>query len=450
MERRPAAGAWPVGLDTPVSEARGLEVRRLAADRLRACLDQRLTVEDSLQASAQAARLEARDRAFLASLLLTAFRHRGEIDAVLRSFLDKPLPRKSGLTRELLELGAAQLLFLEIPPHAVIDSTVRAAKADRNALHFAGLINAVLRRVSTAGTGLLAKLDAPRLNTPAWLWARWSRNYGPTAARQIALAHAARPPLDLSFRDDPGAWRDRLSSLPLPNGQLRLAADHAPVPELPGFRQGVWWVQDAAAAIPARLLGDLRGKSVLDLCAAPGGKTLQLAAMGAQVTAVDVSEPRLERLRENLARTGLGANILVADMLTASFEQTWDAVLLDAPCSATGTIRRHPELPWIRQEGQIAELSVLQRRMLPRAAELVRPGGLLVYCSCSLEPEEGEAQARQFLSRNSGFEIVPATLPDLPQDAIQPEGWVRTLPSMSYGGSPGIDGFFAVAMRRQA
>jgi 16S rRNA (cytosine967-C5)-methyltransferase len=439
-----------VGLDRPVGEARGLEVRRLAADRLRACLDQRLTVEDSLQASAQAARLEARDRAFLASLLLTAFRYRGEIDAVLRSFLDKPLPRKSGLTRELLELGAAQLLFLEIPPHAVIDSTVRAAKADRNALHFAGLINAVLRRVSTAGTGLLAELDAPRLNTPAWLWEKWTRNYGPTAARQIALAHAVRPPLDLSFRDDPGAWRDRLSGLPLPNGQLRLPAGHAPVSELPGFSEGAWWVQDAAATIPVRLMGDLHGRKVLDLCAAPGGKTLQMAAMGAEVTAVDVSELRLARLRENLARTSLHADIRVADVLTARFQETWDAVLLDAPCSATGTIRRHPELPWIRQENQIAELAELQRQMLPKAAQLVRPGGLLVYCICSLEPEEGEAQATNFLARNPEFQIAPAALRDLPPGAIRPEGWVRTLPGMSYGGSPGMDGFFSVAMRRCA
>lgn len=450
MERCPAAGAWSVGLDTPFVDARGLEVRILAADRLHACLDQRLTVEDAIQASAQAARLESRDRAFLAALLLTAFRHRGEINAVLQSFLDKPLPRKSGLARELLELGTAQLLFLRMPPHAVIDSAVRAAKADRNALHFAGLINAVLRKVSTSGTGLLGKLDAPRLNTPAWMWERWSRNYGQAAARQIALAHAVRPPLDLSFKDDPGAWRDRLSGLPLPNGQLRLPADHAPVPELPGFSQGAWWVQDAAAAIPVRLLGDLRGKNVLDLCAAPGGKTLQMAAMGAQVTAVDVSEPRLVRLRENLARTGLAAKIIIADVLTASFEQTWDAVLLDVPCSATGTIRRHPELPWIRQEDQIAELSALQGRILPRAAELVRPGGLLVYCSCSLEPEEGEEQTHQFLSRNPVFEIVRPALPDLPPDAIRPEGWVRTLPGMSYGGSPGMDGFFAVVMRRRS
>lgn len=440
MERRPAAGAGPVGLD----------VRGLAAERLRACLDQRLTVEDALRTSPLSVQLDGRDRAFLSALLLTTFRRRGEIDAVLREFLDKPLPRKSGLARELLELGVAQLLFLETPPHAVIDSTVRAAKADRNALHFAGLINAVLRKVATAGAGLLARLDTPRLNTPDWLWNRWSKAYGAETARAMALAHAVRPPLDLSFRDDPAPWRELLNGLPLPNGQLRLAAGHAAVPELPGFSQGAWWVQDAAATIPARLFGALRGKTVLDLCAAPGGKTLQLAAQGADVTAVDISESRLARLRENLARTGLSARVVVSDLLKEDFSQAWDAVLLDAPCSATGTIRRHPELPWIRHESQIAGLAAVQGQMLAKAAECVKPGGLLVYCSCSLEPEEGEAQARQFLAQTPAFEIDPAALPGLPTGAIQPEGWVRTLPSMSYGGSDGMDGFFAVAMRRRA
>ncbi len=428
----------------------GLDVRGVAAERLRACLDQRLTVEDALQASPQANQLDGRDRAFVAALLLTAFRHRGEIDAVLREFLDKPLPRKSALTRELLELGVAQLLFLQTPPHAVIDSAVRAAKADRNAQHFAGLVNAVLRKVVTAGPSLAAKLDAPRLNTPAWLWDRWSRNHGSLAAREIAFAHAVRPALDLSFRNDPAPWRELLNGVPLPNGQLRLPAGHVPVPELPGFSERAWWVQDAAATIPVRLMGELGGCKVLDLCAAPGGKTLQMAAMGAAVTAVDISEPRLARLRENLARIGLQADIRVADVLTARFQETWDAVLLDAPCSATGTIRRHPELPWIRQESQIADLAELQRQMLPKAAALVGPGGLLVYCSCSLEPEEGEGQAKDFLARNPAFQIVPAALPDLPPGAIRPEGWVRTLPGMSYGGSTGMDGFFAVAMRREA
>ena len=438
-------GLTPSTVDPP-----GLEVRRLAAQLLRACLDQRLTVEDAIQASPRAARLEPRDRAFLTSLLLTVFRHRGEIDAALHQFLDRPLPRKSGPARDLLELGAAQLLFLGVPPHAVIDSAVGAAKADRSALHFAGLINAVLRRIAGSGTSLLARPDAPRLNTPSWLWERWSENYGSAAALEIAKAHAERPSLDISFKDGSGVWQDQRLAIPLPNGQLRLAPGHAPVAELPGFNEGAWWIQDAAATIPVRLLGDLRGRDVLDLCAAPGGKTMQMAAMGANVTAADASEKRLSRLRENLARTRLSAEVLLADVLTTSFRPTWDAVLLDAPCSATGTIRRHPELPWIRQEGQIAELAALQRRMLAKAAELVRPGGLLLYCTCSLEPEEGEWQVRRFLTGNMEFQIVPASLPDLPQGAIAPEGWVRILPAMSYGGSKGMDGFFAAVMKRQS
>ncbi len=429
------------------SDVRGPEVRRLAVSLLRSCLQNRLTVEDAIAGSNPAAALEPRDHGLLATLLLTAFRHRGEIDAILLRFLDKPLPRKSGPSREILELGVAQLMFLGMPPHAVIDQAVRTAKADRNALHFAGLINAVLRKVSAAGPALLADLDAPRLNTPAWLWERWTGCYGEETTRRIALAHGERPSLDISFRDGSLAVREALGGEPLPNGQARLPVGHAPIPDLPGFREGSWWIQDAAATIPARLLGDIAGKSVLDLCAAPGGKTLQLAALGATVTAVDMSEMRARRLRDNLARTCLAAEVRVEDML-GGLAGEWDAVLLDAPCSATGTIRRHPELPYLKDASQLKDLAGLQRRMLRKAAQLVKPGGTLVYCTCSLEPEEGEAQVTAFLSRHDDFQIVPAGAVALPEGAVQPEGWVRTLPFMRYGESTGLDGFFAVAMRR--
>lgn len=430
------------------NEAQGLEVRRLAPSLLRACIDRKLTVEDVISGSRDAQSLEHRDRALLSTLLLTAFRHWGEIDAVLGKLLDRPLPRKSGMAREILIIGVTQLLFLEMAPHAVIDLAVRSAKADRNALHFSGLINAVLRKVANAGSDLRASLDAPCLNTPSWLWDRWVKSYGEDGARAIATANGERPGVDLSFKSDASASRDMLGGELLPNGQLRLPASHAPVRDLAGFAEGTWWVQDAAATIPARLLGDVHGKSVLDLCAAPGGKTLQLAAAGARVTAVDFSEARLRRVRENLERTGLSADILEQDVLSPDLSGDWDCVLLDAPCSATGTIRRHPELPLLKDETQVKELAGLQRRMLRKAAQLVRPGGLLVYCTCSLEPEEGETRARGFLADNPDFEIAPAQGDWLPEGSIKPEGWVRTLPSMSYGGSRGMDGFFAVAMRR--
>lgn len=427
----------------------GLDVRRLAAQLLRNCIERKLTVEDAVSSNKEVQALEPRDRAMLSTLLLTAFRHAGEIDAILSGLVDRPLPRKSGLAREILVLGVAQLLFLGMAPHAVIDLAVRSAKADRNALHFSGLINAVLRKVANGGASLREGLDAPRLNTPDWLWSRWVKSYGETSARAIAAAHQERPGLDISFKLGAGSWGDALGGELLPNGQVRLAPGHVPVPELAGFAEGAWWIQDAAATIPARLLGDVRGKSVLDLCAAPGGKTLQLAASGAMVTALDLSEARLRRVEENLKRTGLAAEVRAQDALSPELVGAWDAVLLDAPCSATGTIRRHPELPHLKDEAQIRELAGLQRRLLRKAGQLVKPGGTLVYCSCSLEPEEGETRVRGFLADMPDFEIVPAQGDWLPDGAVQPEGWVRTLPSMRYGDSPGMDGFFAAALRRR-
>lgn len=428
----------------------GLEVRRLAPQLLRSAIDRRLTVEEVIAGNPDAQALEPRDRALLSTLLLTAFRHKGEIDAILARLVDRPLPRKSGTAREILVLGVTQLVFLGMAPHAVIDLAVRSAKADRNALHFAGLVNAVLRKVASGGAALRDGLDAARLNTPDWLWSRWVKAYGEDVARGIAQSHGERPGLDISFKSDAGSWAEALGGGLLPNGQLRLPPGHAPVPELAGFAQGAWWIQDAAATLPVRLLGEVGGKAVLDLCAAPGGKTLQLAAAGAVVTALDLSEARLRRVGENLARTGLSATLLVQDVLSPGLTGEWDAVLLDAPCSATGTIRRHPELPYLKEEAQLRELAGLQRRMLRKAAQLVKPGGTLVYCTCSLEPEEGETRVRGFLADNPGFEITPAQGSWLPEGAVTPEGWIRTLPSMQYGESAGMDGFFAAALRRRA
>lgn len=444
----PCAGS--MGVTAVRQEVQGLEVRRLAVELYRTCLDRQLTVEDAVSGSAQAVTLELRDRAFLLTLLLTTFRHKGEIEALIARMLAKPLPRKSGPAADILALGTAQLLYLGMAPHAVIDLSVRVAKGDRHALHFSGLINAVLRKLSASGKGLLDEADVARLNTPPWLSDRWCKAYGADIANRIAAAHAEKPSLDLSFKDNPSSWAERLEGTVVLNGQLRLGADHAAVPDLPGFREGIWWVQDVAATIPVRLLGDVRGKAVLDLCAAPGGKTLQLSALGAHVTAIDISESRLRRLHDNLARTGLTAEVRVADILSVELAGQWDAVVLDAPCSATGTIRRHPELPYLKGPRQIRELAGLQRLMLKKAANLVRPGGTLIYCTCSLEPEEGEGQVRKFLAAHQDFEIVPADISGVPTDALRPEGWVRTLPFMSLGGHKGMDGFFAVAMRRHA
>ena len=430
------------------SDAQVADARTLAAKLFRACLDRQVTVEDIIDKDSRAGTLSFRDRALLASILLTGFRHLGEIEAVLKKLLDKPLPRKSGPAADILALGVAQLLFLDMPAHAVIDLSVRAAKADRNALHFSGLVNAVLRKVAAGGQGLLEGVEAASLNTPPWLWEKWSKAHGGEAARLIGLVHARRPALDLSFKDDAAPWIDALGGTLLPNGQVRLQPGHPSVPELAGFAEGAWWVQDAASTIPVNLLGDVRGLRVLDLCAAPGGKTMQLAAHGADVTAVDISAARISRLRANLERTGLKADLRIEDVLGEALTGEWDAVLLDAPCTATGTIRRHPELPYLKKPRDLRELGGLQKRLLRKAASLVKPDGRLVYCTCSLEPEEGEAHIKKFLAEAIDYELVPSSLPWLPRAAVRPEGWVRTLPFMEFGAAAGLDGFFTAVLRR--
>ncbi|WP_373502510.1 RsmB/NOP family class I SAM-dependent RNA methyltransferase [Aestuariivirga sp.] len=428
---------------------KGLEVRQLAASLVERIVRDGLTIEESLRTASGIGQLESRDRSFLHVLLLTIFRHRGEIEWVLKSHLAKPLPRKSGPANFILWVGIAELLFLGVPVHAAIDQAVRSARTDRNATHFSGLVNAVLRKIAAQGKADLESSKGPPLNTPGWLWWRWSQNYGAGYAREIDKAHRNEPFLDISVKTDPEEWATRIGGMPLPTGSVRLSADHAGVTELPGFSEGEWWVQDAAAALPVRLLGDVRGREVLDLCAAPGGKTMQLIAAGASVTAVDSSPQRLSRLRENLARTGMTAEIVEADVRALGMTKLFDAVLLDAPCSATGTIRRHPELAYLKTEPQILQLAKLQAELLSCASARVAPGGLLVFCTCSLEPEEGEQQVEKFLAAQPGFEIVEPLVPGLPSEFVMPEGWIRTLPFMKIGASEGLDGFFAVALRRR-
>ncbi len=438
-----------MGLSLIVNTSPGLTTRSIALAILDRCLQQAITIDEALAAEPEVQAFAPRDRAFLMTLVLTTLRRRGEAEAVVAQFLDKPLPRRAGRTPLILALAAVQLLFLDQPPHAVIDLAVRQAKADKNAMHFAGLVNAVLRKVAERGPDLVKTLDGPRLNTPDWLWQRWLKTYGADIAHVIAAAHMAEPALDLSVKGDAADWAARLGGTLLPTGSIRLTQTGA-IDQLPGFAEGAWWVQDAAAALPAKLLGDVRGLEVLDLCAAPGGKTLQLAAAGAQVTAVDVSDQRLERLRENLKRTGLDATVVAADVLTFEPDRSFDAVLLDAPCSATGTIRRHPELPYIKDGQDVSRLVPLQRKFLARAASWVKPGGRLVYCTCSLEPAEGERQCAAFLAAHPDFAIEPIRAGEagIPVKMITAEGCLRSLPSHSLGPVQGLDGFFAMRLRR--
>ena len=422
-----------------MSDKQGLAARRIAVQLVDGVVRERRAIDDGFGAG-----LEGRDRAFALALANATLRHRGQLEAALAAFLAKPLPKSSGAAAAILLTGAAQLLVLNTPAHAAINMAVTLAREDRNATHFSGLINAVLRKL---GEGGQAAFDtAVAANTPAWLMQRWVHTYGKAAAREIAAAHLGEPALDLSVKTDAALWAARLGGTLLPGGSIRLH-DAGRIEDLAGFAEGAWWVQDAAAAIPARLLGDVAGKRVLDLCAAPGGKTAQLAAAGADAVAVDDSLARLQRLQGNLRRLKLSAETRLADVFDLPTDELFDAVLLDAPCSATGTIRRHPDLPWIKTEKQVGDLVSLQRRMLAHAMKLVKPGGLLVYCVCSLEPEEGPDH---FAADFGGFTRQPVTADEAcgESDFLSAWGDLRILPSMGIGGARGLDGFFAARLRR--
>jgi 16S rRNA (cytosine967-C5)-methyltransferase len=422
--------------------------RRAVLAALDATLTRQAPLETALTDAPGFAALAARDRAFGCNLLSTCLRHIGEIEAVMAALIARPLPASARAARHIVMIGLTQLLFLATPPHAAVATSVAMAD-DGPAQRFKGLINAVLRRASREGTAMLAKLDAPRLNTPAPLWQSWEAAYGPETTRAIATANMIEPPLDLTPRkgEDIKALAGVIGAAPLPTGSLR-RHDGGLIADLPGFDEGRWWVQDAAAALPARLLGDVAGHRVLDLCAAPGGKTLQLADAGAEVTAVDRDKTRLEMLRRNLARLRMEAALIATDGRTYG-AQPFDAVLLDAPCSATGTIRRHPDIALGKGPADAARLAPLQDALLDNAARLTRPGGTLVYAVCSLQPEEGEGRIEGFLKHHPDFTRVAVTADEIGglAEAITAAGDLRTLPCF-LGAEGGMDGFYAARLRR--
>ena len=403
--------------------------REAAFELLTSVLDRRRPLDEALDALPS---LAPRDRAAAHRLAAEVLRRLGTLDAVLEPFLRKQPPEP---VRHVLRLGAAGLLLLETPDHAAVGTAVALARA-RGLIPFAGLINAVLRRVAEAGAAALAELDAPRLDTPGWLWASWGEH-----ARQIAIAHQHEAPLDLTPR--PGM--EFAGGVVLPTGSVRFPPGTR-VADIPGFHQGAFWVQDAAAALPARLLAVRAGERVADLCAAPGGKTAQLAAAGAAVVAVERDPVRLARLRENLRQWQLDAAGVQADATQWDPPERFDAVLLDAPCSATGTIRRHPDVARIKRPRDVRALAEAQDRLLRAAAALLRPGGRLVYSVCSLQREEAAPRVAAALA-GSGLHhdpFTPAELSDLPE-ALTPDGFLRTLPSM-WAGQGGMDGFFAARL----
>lgn len=393
-----------------------------------------------------------RDRAFARAIVATTLRRLGQIEAVLQHLLDRPLTGRRGDVWEILATGACQLLFLGTPPHAAIDLAVRLTQYERRGRHMAGLVNAVLRRVAKEGPALLRDQDAVRLNTPAWMWESWCAAWGEETARAIAQASLTEAPLDLTTKADPELWAERLGGTALVTGSVRLL-HRGRIEAIEGYDEGAWWVQDAAASLPARLLGDVRGCKVADLCAAPGGKTAQLIAAGAEVIAVDTSAGRLKLLRSNLKRLRLNAAVVEADATDWRPDMAFDAVLLDAPCSATGTLRRHPDALRLKGPDDVAELVPLQRRLLRNAARLLRPGGRLVYCSCSLQPEEGEALIAEALQDLPELRLEPVQASELAglESAVTADGMLRTFPHFLQLPRPelsGMDGFFAARLVR--
>ena len=430
----------------------GLAARRIAVDILDGVLRRHRPLDEQLEdraAHADFAALAHRDRALVRALVTVVLRRLGTLRHLLGHWLK--LPADAPRVETALLLGAAQILWLEVPDHAAVDLAVRLVQAERRAARYAGLVNAVLRRVAREGAQFLATVDTIALDTPEWLMARWVKTYGAETARAIAGANGQEPALDLTVKNDPEQWARTLGGRVLLTGSVR-AIVHGPISQLPGYGEGAWWVQDAAAALPAKLFGDVRGRSVADLCAAPGGKTAQLAAAGARVIAVDRAPGRLERLQQNLARLHLAAETVAADVMQWRPEP-FDAVLLDAPCSSTGTIRRHPDIPWLKHAPDVAALAALQRRLVAHASELTKPGGVLVYCTCSLEPEEGVDVIRDLLAHNPNLRRQPISAEEVHgcSEWLTADGDLRTLPC--HLGDPdsrmgGLDGFYAARLQR--
>ncbi|SFT40827.1 16S rRNA (cytosine967-C5)-methyltransferase [Mesorhizobium sp. YR577] len=438
------------------ANAPGLAARKAAAKLLAAVIDAKTSLDgltDHDHGHPQFKALDMRDRSLVRAILATALRYRRTIDNLISARLEKALPANATALTHILHVAAAQILFLDIPDSAAVDIAVTHAKSDPRTGRFSGLVNGVLRSLARGKAEELPAMLAETDDAPEWFRARLVSGYGADAAKKILTAHRLEAPVDFTVKSDPQSWAEKLGGIVLPTGSVRVERLAANVPDLPGFTEGEWWVQDAAAALPARLFGDVSGLHVADLCAAPGGKTAQLALAGARVTAIDSSKNRLARLEKNLERLGMTAATAQADILRYEPEELFDAVLLDAPCSSTGTVRRHPDVPWTKSPADIEKLADLQYRLLARAVTLVKPGGRIVFSNCSLDPLEGEALYEAFLAATPGVADDPIQPGEVAgADAfLTPKGTLRTTPADMDMGRPeisGLDGFFAARLTR--
>ena len=421
----------------------GIPARAAAQTILGEVLRRRRPLDDVLDGMLSNAALDSRDAGFARAIATETLRRFGQLQALVHSFVAKPPPQhRAGSTLEILLASACELLFLKVPAHAGVDAANELATRDTKAVHFRPLINAVLRRIAREGEAVLQAQDAARLNTPDWLWTRWCETYGQDTARAVAEAHLAQPPLDLHPRSNTLAIEGEHL------GDIVRLHKAGRIEELKGFTAGEWWIQDFAASLPARLLGDVRGSAVIDLCAAPGGKCAQLAAAGANVIAVERDASRMQRLRHNLERLRLTAELAEADVRDFTPSAPAPFVLLDAPCSATGTIRRHPDLPWIKSAADVNTCADAAAELLDAAADMVADNGVLVFAVCSLEPEEGPEQVTAFLDRHPQFQrdpVQPGEVFDMAK--LIRDGDLRTLPChLRMQG--GMDGFYAARLRR--
>lgn len=426
--------------------APGLAARHAASLAFERTLAAGQQLDDALDHQISATKgLEPRDSGLVRAIAITTFRHLGTITRAIDARAERGAASLPRPVQAILATAAAQILFLEAADHAAVDLAVAQTKLQPQGLRFAGVVNAILRKIGREAAAIRAAIDPLAHDTPDWLRQSWIATYGEEQARLIAASMAEELALDISVKADLGGWASKLGAIMLPTGSLRLSA-RTPVHELPGYDEGAWWVQDAASAVPARLLGIKPGMTVLDMCAAPGGKTAQLASMGGKVTALDRSAQRLRVLEANMARLGLVVDVVTAD--ANSFEHApFDAVLLDAPCTATGTIRRHPDAAWTKTPADETKLIVLQRKLIDRAVALTRAGGLIMYCTCSLQPGEGEDQVSAALARHPHLSLVPITDEEVGvTGATTTRGEFRALPHQLDGETArlsGWGGFFA-------
>lgn len=431
----------------------GLAARQCATRLLGAVIEKHTSLDgltDNSNGHPQYMALDDRDRSLVRAILGAALRNRGTIEAAIGQLIDRPLPENAVALRHLLHVAVAQILYLDLPDRAAVDLAVTAANNDPRNRRFASMVNAVLRRLSREKDNSTAGVS----NVPAWFEDSLIAAYGKDKARAILDIQTKEPPIDLTVKGNPQVWAEKLGGVALPTGSVRLATVDGALTALPGFAEGEWWVQDTAASLPAKLFGDIKGKRVADLCAAPGGKTAQIALAGANVTALDLSANRLKRLRSNLERLHLSAETVEANLSAYQPAEPFDAILLDAPCSSTGTVRRHPDVPWTKTPEDISKLAQLQAKLLDHAVTIVRPGGIVVFSNCSLDPLEGEKVANDLLAKNPAIELVPVTRDEVGglAELITKEGFVRSTPADLFHENPalsGMDGFFAARFKRK-